>query len=249
MSDIVPHNPLEGDRGDLVVNLHDGSEEQISIIIVHKDCPEYLTLCIQSIIVCSFNNNYEIIIVDNASGPESQAYLTELERDNIKVIRNDKNLYWGPAATKGAAAASKHSKYLVFMHCDVVITNGSWLDLLVNVSESQGSGMVGLDLQSYYINQDGSKQKIDFIPEWCLMMTRECWKDIGPFPEKLPMIGIGFIMTRKAHQFDYKPQILKTPICHHYAIFSLNINEYERLSESATVAIPQIWRELQTKTI
>ena len=61
----IPHNPLTGQRPEINIPLHDGSDEQISIVIVHKDRPEYLNLCLQSITVCSFNNNYEIIVVDN----------------------------------------------------------------------------------------------------------------------------------------------------------------------------------------
>ena len=34
MSNEIPHNPLEGPKPDLVVNVHDNSDEQISIIVV-----------------------------------------------------------------------------------------------------------------------------------------------------------------------------------------------------------------------
>jgi GT2 family glycosyltransferase len=241
---ILPHNPLEGEKPEITINLHDGSEEQVSIIIVHKDRPEYLNICLQSIAVTSFNNNYEIIVVDNGSGKESQDFLDDI-KDEVKVIRNEKNIYWGPAATKGVAAADKNSKYLIFLHCDVVVLNPAWIDLLVNVSESQGAGMVGVELQSYYMQN----QKVDFIQEWCLLMTRDCWKDIGPFPETLPQIGTSFIMTMKAQQKGYKPQVMRNPICHHYRIFSLEINEYERLTEQAMVNIPKLMRELQTSSV
>lgn len=241
---ITAHNPLEGPRPELTINLHDGSEEQVSIVIVHKDRPEYLNICLQSIAVTSFNNNYEIIVVDNGSGKESQDFLDDI-KDEVKVVRCEKNLYWGPAASKGVAAADKNSKYIIFLHCDVVVLNPAWIDLLVNVSESQGAGMVGVELQSYYMQN----QKVDFIQEWCLLMTRDCWKDIGPFPETLPQIGTSFIMTMKAQQKGYKPQVMRNPICHHYRIFSLDINEYERLTEKAMIEIPKLMRDLQTAAV
>ena len=173
----VPHNPLEGERPELSINLHDGSEEQVSIVIVHKDRPEYLNICLQSIAVTSFNNNYEIIVVDNNSGADSQEYLSEIEGE-VKVIRNKENMYWGPAINKGVEAADKNSKYFIFMHCDVVILNPAWLDLFINVSEAHNSGVVGIEMQSYFLQQ----QKVDFIQEWCMLVTRECWEDAGPFP-------------------------------------------------------------------
>ena len=46
MSEITPHNPLEGERPELTLDLNDGSEEHIAIVIVHKDRPEYLNICV-----------------------------------------------------------------------------------------------------------------------------------------------------------------------------------------------------------
>jgi glycosyltransferase involved in cell wall biosynthesis len=60
--------------------MQDGSDEQVSIIVVHKDTPEYLNICLQSIAVTSVNNNYEVIVVDNGSGDETQAYLDSIEQ-------------------------------------------------------------------------------------------------------------------------------------------------------------------------
>ena len=98
MAATQPHNPLEGDRPELSINLHDGSEEQVSIVVVHKDRPEYLNICLQSIAVTSFNNNYEIIVVDNNSGADSQEYLSEIEGE-VKVIRNKENMLSRVAAS------------------------------------------------------------------------------------------------------------------------------------------------------
>jgi glycosyltransferase involved in cell wall biosynthesis len=241
---ITPHNPLEGPRPEFTIPLHDGSEEQVSIIIVHKDRPEYLNICLQSIAVTSFNNNYEIIVVDNGSGKDSQEFLDDIEGE-VKLVRNEKNLYWAAAANKGAAAADKKSKYLIFMHCDVVITNPAWIDLLINVSESQSSGFVGVDFQSYLM----ANQKVEFIQEYVCLISRECWEDAGPWEETLPQVGTSFIFTMKCQTKGYKPQVMKNPIAHHYRIFSLDINEYERLTEQAMRTIPKLVTDLKTQAI
>lgn len=242
---ITPHNPLEGDRPELTFNLQDdGSDEQISIVVVHKDRPEYLNLTLQSIAVCSPNNNYEIIVVDNASGQDSQDFLNDIEGD-VKVVRLPNNVYFSEAANKGFAATNKHSKYIIFMHSDVVIQHPGWLDLLINVSESQNSGMVGVSSNNY---QMGS-QKMDFIEEWLVLMTRESFDDIGPWPEELPAVGNAFIMTLRAQYKNHKPQIMKNNIAHHYKIFSLNINDWERLTEQATITLPKLLQEAQTRSI
>ena len=162
----MPYNPLEGDRPELSVKLHENTDEHVSIIVVYKDRPEYLNICLQSIAVTSFNNNYEIIVVDNGSGQESQDFLDEIDGE-VKVVRNDKNLYWSAAANKGVQMADKNTKYFIFMHCDIVILNPAWIDLLINVSESQQSGFVGIDTQSYKMGD----QKVDFLQEHLLFQT------------------------------------------------------------------------------
>lgn len=258
VNDFLAHNPLEGNRPELTINLHDGSDEQVSIIIVHKDQPEYLNILLQSIAVTSFGNNYEIVVVDNGSGKESQDFLEDI-KDEVKVVRRDASerdgyttdgrmepgLYWGPAATKGVQAADKNSKYLIFLHCDVAVLNSNWIDMLANVSDANQSGMVGVEFQNYYLQN----QRVDFVQEWCLLMTRECWNDIGPFPKELPQIGTSFIMTMRAHMKGHKPQIIKSPICHHYRIFSLDISEFETLTERAVVLIPRLMQQLQTSPV
>lgn len=241
-----PHNPLDGEKAGMSISmLQDGSEEQISIIVVHKDRPEYLNIALQSIAVTSLNNNYEIIVVDNASTSQDAIdFLDDLdEQGECKVVRNKENLWWAKAANIGVKVADKRSKYFVFLHSDVVILNPAWLDLLINVSESQDSGVVGVSMHSYYMD----KQKIDFIEEWCMLVTRECYEDVGPFAEELPMIGAPFLFTMGAQYADHKPQIIRNQIVHHYAIFGLDVNEFEQFSEQAMVVIPNLMRGLQSK--
>jgi GT2 family glycosyltransferase len=199
---------------------------------------------LQSIDVCSANYNYEIIVVDNASGKESQDFLEDIKNE-VKVVKCEKNIYWGPAVNKGIAVADKCSKYYIILHHDVVIINSGWIDLLVNVSTSHASGMVGVALGRYYLQG----QPVDFVEEWCQLITKEAWKDIGPMPESLPQVGMAFIMNMRAQQKGYKPMIMRNPICHHYKIFSLDVNEFERLTDKATRDMPILIREIQTASV
>jgi len=238
---MTQHNPLEGPRPEMNISLHDGSEEQVSIIIVHHNNPEYLNICLQSLHIMSNMNNYEVIIVDNASDQETQDYLDELEADGIKVVRNDTNLWWSGGCNRGVQAADPNSKYFVFLHSDVVVLNTGWLDLLINVSVSQGSGLVGIEMGSYSVEDN----RVDFIQEWCCLMTKECWDDCGPWPETLPIVGHCFIMSMSAQVKGYKPQCMKNPVLHHYKAFGMDPTDYERMSEDAMVIIPKLMREVQ----
>ncbi len=238
-----PFNPLESQSGraTMTIDLHDGSNDQVSVIVIHKDRPEFLNICLQSVHAMSNLNNYECIVVDNASGQETQEYLDVLKEEGIKVVRNETNRYWSEAANQGVAVADPHSKYFVFLHTDTVVLDPAWLDILINISESQGAGIVGTQLQSYYI----SRQKIDFVQEWCMLMTRECWNDCGPWPVELPLVGMSLIMTLKAQLHGHKPQTTGNKIVHHYQQFSMDPSEYERISEQAMGVVGKLYTQAQ----
>lgn len=240
MAELVPYNVMEGERPEQVITMEDGTNERVAIIIVHKDRPEYLNITLQSIAVTSLNSNFEVVIVDNASGQESQDYLDSIEGE-VKVIRNEKNVWWAKAANQGAKAADPGAKYLLFLHHDVVITNPGWLDLLIGVANSRKSGLVGIEMSHYGV-QD---RKVDFIPETCILFTAECFRACGGWNEELPQVGAPFIMTYAAQIKGFNPQVVKNKILHHYGVFAMDYSDYERFSIAARATIPGILRDLQ----
>ena len=80
-------------------------------------------------------------------------------------------------------------------------------------------------------------------------MTRETWDDVGPWPEELPQVGNAFIMTMRAQNKGHKPQIMKNQIVHHYRIFSLDISDFERMTEQAMSILPKLLNDVQSRTI
>lgn len=227
----------------MTISLNDGSSEQITIIVVHRESPHYLNICLQSIHLMSNLNNYEIIVVDNGSGQETQEYLDVLQNEGIKIIRNDKNLFWSKAVNQGIKAADPNSKYFVFMHADTVVLDQAWLDVLINISEAKGAGIVGTQLQSYII----SNQKLEFVQEWCMLMTRQCLEDIGLWPEELPLIGHSFIMTLRAQIKGHKPQATGNNIVHHFKSLSIDPNEYERIGEQSRAVLGKLYAAARTQ--
>lgn len=239
----TPFNPLESPTGKptLTVNLHDGSNEQVSIIVVHHNQPSFLNICLQSIYAMSNLNNYEVIVVDNNSGQDTQEYLDVLEEEGIKVIRNEQNVFWSKAANQGIAIADPNSKYFIFLHADTVVLDPAWIDVMVNLSEGRGAGLVGTSLSSYYIQ----KQQVNFVQEYCVLISRRCWEDIGPWPEELPLIGMAFIMTLRAQYKGHNPQSIGNTIVHHYKAFSMDPSEYERMSEQAMGMVGKLMVQAQ----
>lgn len=130
------------------------------------------------------------------------------------------------------------------MHYDVAIINPAWIDLLINISEAQGSGCLGVESATYQFD----KKRLDFIQEWLLLVSRNCWKDCGPFVEELPQVGAPFMFTMKAQHRGYKPQLVgKLPIAHHYRAFAIDYADYEVFSERASAVLPKLIIDMQNK--
>lgn len=97
---------------------------EISIIIVNYNSEKVLVPCIESVVDHVSEVHYEIIVVDNASEPDSVQLLRQRYPD-VKFIINKKNLGFGAANNKGAEAAA--GDYLFFLNPDTLLLDNALL--------------------------------------------------------------------------------------------------------------------------
>jgi len=114
----------------------------VSIIIPCFNKLKHTKLCIENIFIYT-SHPFEVILIDNCSSDKTGEYLTQLKRmhDNLIIIKNPHNYGWGAACNQGISAAS--GDYILFMHSDVVVTEG-WLCRMVSASNSSNNiGIIG----------------------------------------------------------------------------------------------------------
>lgn len=101
----------------------------VSIIILNYNTPELTTQCVESIVAHTHNLNYEIILVDNWSKPESKAYFEEnlLFIPQLNIIYSEKNLWFGGGNNLGYSQSK--GAYLFFLNSDTILFENSvwWL--------------------------------------------------------------------------------------------------------------------------
>lgn len=117
----------------------------VSIIICNRNGLNNLINLFNSLKNSQFYNNYELIIVDNASVDESIIYIDE-QKDNysIRLIRNKKNETFSKACNQGAEIAE--GEYLLFLNNDIEVTD-YWLDELLKVAiKKKNVGAIGAKL-------------------------------------------------------------------------------------------------------
>jgi O-antigen biosynthesis protein len=101
----------------------------VSIVIPSFEAEPYLRACVESIFAFSKEADFEVIIVDNASGPPVVDYLRDLEvAGRARVILNSSNLGFTHAVNQGIGLA-RAGNDIVVLNNDAIVTRG-WLDAL-----------------------------------------------------------------------------------------------------------------------
>src|SRR5438105_24999 len=105
----------------------------VSIIVVTYNALEFVRLSLEGI-QARTRLPYELIVVDNASGPETREYLREAK--GIRLIQNEENRLWAAGCNQGMRAADPRSSYLLLMNSDIEVLRDDWLEVLLHVMES-----------------------------------------------------------------------------------------------------------------
>lgn len=121
---------------------------KISIIIANKDHEPDLRRCIESILVKSSYENYEIIIVENNSTEQSIFdYYQELEACPAVKIVNYKGEF-NYSAINNLGAKEADGEYLILLNNDTEVITRTWMEELLMYAQRKDVGAVGAKL--YY---------------------------------------------------------------------------------------------------
>ena len=104
----------------------DMDSPDVCVIVVNYNASDHLSRCISALKLQTYEN-YEVIIIDNASQDDSLAKLGNLP-NNYKIIRNDENL--GFAAANNIAVKQTESAWIATLNPDA-IPDPNWLQKLI----------------------------------------------------------------------------------------------------------------------
>lgn len=109
----------------------------VSIVIVNYNAGELLSRCLRSIEAQTFQD-YEIIIVDNASSDTSLEMIQATPR--VKIIRNEQNIGFAAAQNQGMKLA--HGQYLMPLNFDIEMTPQFLAEMVAAIQMSPNIGIV-----------------------------------------------------------------------------------------------------------
>ncbi len=104
-----------------------------SIIIPVHNCRALTEACLQSLFECT-DGSYELILIDDASEPETAEWLRGPFPGSVKLLRNEERRSYAVNNNAGAREAS--GRYLCLLNNDTLLTPG-WLPPLIRLLETE----------------------------------------------------------------------------------------------------------------
>ena len=221
----------------------------VSIVTLSWNAPEYTKLAVQSLLART-PDPFEIIIVDNGSGPETLAYLRSIEDPHVRVIYNERNLGFGAGNNIGMAAAK--GDFIVILNNDVIVADG-WLEALLRPYRSMRavgitaprSNSVSGHQQIPNARYDDEAAMLAFAAErarrfvgrgyytdravgFCLCVPKILVDEIGGFDERF---GVGNFedddFCMRARAAGYKIFVCEDAFIHHFGSRSFVANNVD----------------------
>jgi GT2 family glycosyltransferase len=241
---------------------------KVSIILLTFDNLSYTRLCLESIIENTSYQNYEMVIVDNASQKDTVQYLKMFAAlyPNVKLILNDENLGF----SKGNNQGFKHTQgeYIVFLNNDTIVTPG-WIQRLLNhLIKNPSAGMVGP-----VTNSIGNEAKIDItyteladintfaahraknyaekafnirvLALYCAMISRALFEQVGGLDERY---RVGMFedddLAMKIHQVGLNLLCAEDVFVHHFhraTLDRLGMETFQRIFDENKKKFEEKW--------
>ena len=194
-----------------------------SIIIPVHNCVEYTKKCIESIRQNANSDDYEIIVINNASNDETEGYLKSL---GVIVINNKENVGVAKAWNQGIRTAK--GEFLFIINNDIIVCK-NFIENMINFYEKEkNTGIASPGTKEGELNYDFEIYSENFIKKmknvkekgfcgWFMVIKRDRFEKVGLFSEEYN-IGIGedtdFYFRLK--KLGYESYITGAAFIHHF---------------------------------
>jgi GT2 family glycosyltransferase len=192
-------------------------EPLVSIIVPFRDEPELTAACYRSITKSPGYDNYELVMIDNASElPETAALCAEMSKDpKVRLVKDPRPFDW--VAINNAAASEAGGEVLLFLNNDVEARSAGWLGAMLSHAQRSDVGavgallrypdmtvqhagvVVGMSFGAGHVQQGLPAERPGYmlmteltrnctaVTGACMMTRRACFEDLGGFDTALPV--------------------------------------------------------------
>lgn len=236
----------------------------VAVVITNWNGRDLLETCLPTVLDQDFDEQYQVVVVDNASTDDSVEYV----RDNfpdVHVIESDVNNY---AAANNLGASSTSSEFVALLNTDTRVDR-SWLSALVRRARSDdeigavGSlvlftngkiNSAGIDLCSGYHWADrgfGREREVVEtltgedaygVSGCAVLYRRTCWEAVGGLDEDFHMYYEDVDMSLRCRQRGWRIVVSTESVVHH----KYNASVF-RADESSRASSAEGWQATPLK--
>ncbi len=212
----------------------------ISIIIISYNKADLTKKCLEEVFK-NTKDDFEVIVIDNASTDEAIDYLFREKR--ITLLQNNKNLGFSKANNQGAQKAK--GEILVFLNNDTEVQPG-WLEPIINIYKTEKNvGAVGVKLlfpdgliqhagvtisedhipRHLYYREKADDLKVNQEREFqavtaaCIAIPKRVFHEVGGFDEEyvngLEDVDLCLRIKQEGYRIIYTP---KSVVIHHESV-------------------------------
>lgn len=200
-------------------------KELVSIVIVNHNGQKWLKGCFDSIFHQT-HQNFEIILVDNASTDES-IRLIEKSYPRITLIQNRENI--GFSRANNQAVKKAKGEIILFLNNDTLL-NQDTLEKLLKYKIKNNLNILGPKILDYkgkdihggkrlsvdYTGYIGYGHKTFYIDGCALIINKKDFLTLGGFDEKYFMYSEEIDLCWRAHLYGMKVDICDTTYIKHF---------------------------------
>jgi len=238
---------------------------ELSIIILNYNTKDLTIECINAIVEQYKQElekeQFEIVLVDNASSDDSLEAIKKLKINGLKLVESKENLGFSKGCNLGAK--SSNGEYLLFLNSDTEIKDQGFIKMLDYIKKNENVGILGGALK----NENGTSQssagkfynlfnlflmligferlgflrespkvikQVDWVSGACLMIKRKLFEKIGGFENELFMYGEDMELCYRAKRKKFST----------YFYPELTLFHKERGSSNRTFAIVHIYKAI-----
>ncbi|MGP6146514.1 glycosyltransferase family 2 protein [Jeotgalibaca sp. A122] len=121
----------------------------VSIVLVNYNSAEHTVECIDSLKNLEYDN-YEILVVDNASRKEDYAILKEINNKKVHIINSGENLGFAGGNNLAINLAIKKSDYIMLLNNDTTVESDFLIKMLEVFEKETNIGIVCPKIYNYY---------------------------------------------------------------------------------------------------
>ena len=219
------------------------SQSLVSIIILNYNADQLLLDCVESIMKTNYDN-FEIIVVDNASADDSHKKCKEKFK-KIRLIENEKNLGYCEGNNVGIQDAK--GDFIVILNPDTTV-EPDWLSELVSVYNKCGEALyqpkhLSLNDKSVFmsagnmmnvfgfgyarekgkkdINQHNTVEQIGYASGTCLFAPSSVFKKVGLLDPFIFLYHDDLDLGWRAAQLDVKSYYVPSSVIYHAESYML----------------------------